>query len=111
MRQTANITYKSVGTQTLVDRGTQTAPILGGRMFSQQKSLSKFPVPPLQQTLYKYLLQLQPLVGPEEYEQTKKVRILLHNMYIDMFIHPMENGTMDIQLSEVEQHCVEWERH
>lgn len=73
MRQTATVTFKSVGTQTLVDRGTQTAPILGGRMFSQQKSLSKFPVPPLQQTLYKYLLQLQPLVEPEEYEQTKKI--------------------------------------
>ncbi|XP_071820524.1 carnitine O-acetyltransferase-like isoform X3 [Apostichopus japonicus] len=73
MRHTVAITYKSVGTQTLVDRGTQTAPILGGRMFSQQKSLSKFPVPPLQQTLYKYLLQLQPLVGPEEYEQTKQI--------------------------------------
>lgn len=44
-----------------------------GRMFSQQKSLARLPIPPLQQTLYRYLLSIQPLLSKEDYEISKKV--------------------------------------
>ncbi|XP_055954415.1 carnitine O-acetyltransferase [Patella vulgata] len=44
-----------------------------GRMFSVQASLPRLPVPPLNQTLDRYLKTIQPLVTPEELEYTKKV--------------------------------------
>ena len=72
MRQTANIAPMSGGSR-------KTAAMLGrkvaqpGRMFAHQQSLSRLPVPPLQQTLYKYLLALKPILSEEDYEATKKV--------------------------------------
>lgn len=44
-----------------------------GRMFAHQESLSRLPIPPLQQTLYKYLMSVKPILSPEEYETTKKI--------------------------------------
>lgn len=46
-----------------------------GRMFSLQQSLPHLPVPPLQQTLDKFLLQLEPLVSKEEMQQAREVII------------------------------------
>ncbi|XP_072015159.1 carnitine O-acetyltransferase-like isoform X2 [Amphiura filiformis] len=44
-----------------------------GRMFLHQKSLARLPIPPLQQTLYRYLLSVEPLLSKEDFETTKKV--------------------------------------
>eukprot|EP00057_Strongylocentrotus_purpuratus_P011864 XP_011666338.1 PREDICTED: carnitine O-acetyltransferase [Strongylocentrotus purpuratus] len=44
-----------------------------GRMFAHQDSLARLPVPPLQQTLYKYLMAVKPIISPEDYEVTKKI--------------------------------------
>ncbi|XP_052090934.1 carnitine O-acetyltransferase-like [Mytilus californianus] len=43
-----------------------------GRMFAQQESLPKLPVPALDATLQKYLRTVRPLVSDEDFEQTKK---------------------------------------
>ena len=48
-----------------------------GRMFVHQKSLPRLPIPPLQQTLYRYLLAVEPILSKEDYETTKKVCLLL----------------------------------
>ena len=45
-----------------------------GRMFAHQQSLSRLPVPPLQQTLYKYLLTIKPILSEEDYTATEKVQ-------------------------------------
>ncbi|KAG8447994.1 hypothetical protein GDO86_015189 [Hymenochirus boettgeri] len=44
---------------------------LPGRYLAHQESLPCLPVPPLQQTLDKYLLALKPLVSQEEWNHTK----------------------------------------
>lgn len=44
-----------------------------GDMLKYQSSLPKLPVPPLQQSLQKYLKAARPLVNDEEYEKTSKV--------------------------------------
>ncbi|XP_048776623.1 carnitine O-acetyltransferase-like isoform X2 [Ostrea edulis] len=44
-----------------------------GRMFSVQDSLPKLPVPPLEQTVQKYLRTVQPLLSDEEYANTLKI--------------------------------------
>lgn len=49
-----------------------------------QDTLPLFPVPPLQQTLEKYLRQYQPHVSLQEYERTKKVR-LTYDRNFDLF--------------------------
>ncbi len=46
-----------------------------GRMFIHQKSLARLPIPPLQQTLYRYLLSVEPLLSQEDFETTKKVGV------------------------------------
>ncbi|XP_038045797.1 carnitine O-acetyltransferase-like [Patiria miniata] len=72
MRQSANISPMAKAAE-------KTAAMLGrkqaqpGRMFAHQQSLSRLPVPPLQQTLYKYLLAVQPILSEEDYEATKKI--------------------------------------
>ncbi|XP_078272346.1 carnitine O-acetyltransferase-like isoform X2 [Rhinoraja longicauda] len=43
------------------------------RPFSSQCLLPQLPVPPLRHTLERYLLALQPLVSPEELEQTRQI--------------------------------------
>ena len=46
----------------------------GGKPFSmlaKQDSLPQLPVPPLQQTMDKYLLAIKPLVDEEDFEYTK----------------------------------------
>lgn len=48
-------------------------PKVKGRMFSIQAALPKFPVAPLQQTMEKYLKTVEPLLTPEELENTKKL--------------------------------------
>ena len=45
-----------------------------GRMFSVQYSLPHLPVPPLQQTMDKYLRSVRPLVTDEEFASTQEVR-------------------------------------
>ncbi|XP_064616080.1 carnitine O-acetyltransferase-like [Liolophura sinensis] len=47
--------------------------IPGRRMFSVQDSLPRLPVPPLDQTLNKYLRVVQPLLTPEEFKETKQI--------------------------------------
>ena len=47
--------------------------IHAGRMFAHQDSLARLPVPPLQQTLYKYLLTVKPILNDSDYQTTKKV--------------------------------------
>ena len=49
-----------------------------GRMFSVQDSLPKLPVPPLDQTLQKYLRSVRPLLTDDEYANTQKVIIYIH---------------------------------
>ncbi|XP_022084319.1 carnitine O-acetyltransferase-like isoform X2 [Acanthaster planci] len=72
MRQSANI-------GPMMKAAEKTAVMLGrkqaqpGRMFAHQQSLSRLPVPPLQQTLYKYLLAIKPILSEEDYEATKKI--------------------------------------
>jgi len=44
-----------------------------GDMLKYQSSLPRLPVPPLQQSLKKYLKAVQPLVNDEEFEKTAKV--------------------------------------
>ncbi|GCC18952.1 hypothetical protein chiPu_0018137 [Chiloscyllium punctatum] len=44
-----------------------------GRPFSTYCPLPQLPVPPLKHTLERYLLALQPLVTPEELEQTREI--------------------------------------
>ncbi|XP_029467899.1 carnitine O-acetyltransferase isoform X2 [Rhinatrema bivittatum] len=46
---------------------------LPGRYLAHQEGLPRLPVPPLQQTLERYLLALQPIVSQEEWNHTKKV--------------------------------------
>ncbi|GCB65549.1 hypothetical protein scyTo_0009968 [Scyliorhinus torazame] len=46
---------------------------LPGRYLAHQKSLPRLPVPPLQQTLERYLLALEPIVSQEELESTKQI--------------------------------------
>ena len=43
-----------------------------GDMLKYQSSLPKLPVPPLQQSLQKYLKAVRPLVNDEEFEKTSK---------------------------------------
>lgn len=55
-----------------------------GEMLSRQKELPKLPVPPLKETVDKYLLSVQPFLTAEEMNVTKKVaslRVLL-NLFI-----------------------------
>ncbi|XP_076436224.1 carnitine O-acetyltransferase-like [Babylonia areolata] len=44
-----------------------------GRRFSTQSSLPRLPVPPLQQTMEKYLRSVRPLVSDEEFAETQEV--------------------------------------
>ncbi|XP_033124898.1 carnitine O-acetyltransferase-like [Anneissia japonica] len=44
-----------------------------GCMFIHQRHLPKLPVPPLQQTLYRYLLSIKPLVSDADFDATKKL--------------------------------------
>ncbi|KAG8554783.1 hypothetical protein GDO81_003892 [Engystomops pustulosus] len=46
---------------------------LPGRYLAHQEGLPHFPIPPLQQTLDKYLLALKPLVSQEEWSHTSEV--------------------------------------
>ncbi|XP_078282157.1 carnitine O-acetyltransferase isoform X1 [Rhinoraja longicauda] len=46
---------------------------LPGRYFAHQKSLPRLPVPPLLQTLERYLLNLEPIVSQEELEHTTQI--------------------------------------
>ncbi|XP_071802328.1 carnitine O-acetyltransferase-like isoform X1 [Asterias amurensis] len=72
MRQSANISP-------IMKAAEKTAAMLGrrqaqpGRMFAHQNSLANLPVPPLQQTLYKYLLALKPILSTEDYEATQAI--------------------------------------
>ena len=43
-----------------------------GDMMKYQSSLPRLPVPPLQQSLQKYLKAVRPLVSNEEFEKTSK---------------------------------------
>ncbi|KAL5011511.1 hypothetical protein ScPMuIL_010062 [Solemya velum] len=47
--------------------------IPGGRMFSVQDSLPRLPVPPIAQTMDKFLESVQPLLSEEELQQTHRV--------------------------------------
>lgn len=42
-------------------------------MLVKQRSLPRLPVPPLQQTMDKYLKAIRPLVNDDEFEQTTKL--------------------------------------
>ena len=44
-----------------------------GDMLKYQSSLPKLPVPPLQQSLKKYLKAVQPLVNDEEFKKTCRI--------------------------------------
>lgn len=44
-----------------------------GQMYQYQKALPKLPVPPLQQTLTKYITSVEPLLSPEDLEKTKHI--------------------------------------
>lgn len=46
---------------------------LSGRYLAHQEALPTLPVPPLQQTLDRYLLALQPILCEEELDQTQKL--------------------------------------
>ncbi|XP_068104580.1 carnitine O-acetyltransferase isoform X2 [Hyperolius riggenbachi] len=46
---------------------------LPGRYLAHQEGLPQLPVPPLQQTLNKYLLALKPLISQEEWDHTHKI--------------------------------------
>ncbi|KAM4695911.1 carnitine O-acetyltransferase isoform 1-T1 [Rhinophrynus dorsalis] len=46
---------------------------LPGRYLAHQEGLPRLPIPPLQQTLEKYMLALEPLVSQEEWSHTKQL--------------------------------------
>ncbi|KAL1478982.1 hypothetical protein MTO96_015970 [Rhipicephalus appendiculatus] len=50
---------------------TSTAQV--GPMMSRQKDLMKLPVPPLKETLHRYVESIKPLVTPAQFEKTVKV--------------------------------------
>lgn len=61
-----------------------------GKMIAHQKSLPRFPVPPLHPSLERYLLSVRPLLAEDEYHHTEKIvkdfggpgglGVKLHNM-------------------------------
>ncbi|XP_078406319.1 carnitine O-acetyltransferase-like isoform X3 [Cetorhinus maximus] len=71
------ILRRAVFRATLVKPGCLVRPIAPtkqpGRYLVHQKSLPRLPVPPLQQTLERYLLALEPIVSQEELENTKQI--------------------------------------
>lgn len=54
-------------------RAATTTATQVGPMMSKQKDLMKLPVPPLQETLQRYLDSIRPLVTPSQFDQTSKV--------------------------------------
>ena len=57
-----------------VDKRVLPALILAqGRMFSVQQTLPRLPVPPLQQTLDKFLLSVKPILSEDEFQHAEKV--------------------------------------
>lgn len=48
-----------------------------GRMFSIQADLPKLPIPPLEQTLDKYLKTIAPITSLDQYQQTAQVYSLI----------------------------------
>lgn len=65
---TANTTLKVV-------KAAKRLPVIGKKFttFQHEMSLPHLPVPPLQQTMEKYLLSVKPLLTDEEYQCTKEV--------------------------------------
>lgn len=47
-----------------------------GRMFSVQADLPRLPVPPLHQTLDKYLQAVKPITSSDTYQHTEQVSLL-----------------------------------
>ncbi|CAG5122644.1 unnamed protein product [Candidula unifasciata] len=57
----------------MIVEGQQPRIVPKGRTFSVQYSLPKLPVPPLEQTLKKYLDTCRPLLDDEQYKRTQEV--------------------------------------
>ncbi|XP_071836371.1 carnitine O-acetyltransferase-like isoform X3 [Apostichopus japonicus] len=70
-----------------------------------QNSLPTFPVPPLKQTLEKYLLQYKPHVSQEEYERTKQVVLEFgkHGGVGELLQNKLEQ-----RKEETENWCYDW---
>ena len=57
------------------EQSLQYKVIPGTRMLSRQSTLPKLPVPPLEQTLQKFLRSVKPLNSPEDFRNAEKVRV------------------------------------
>ena len=59
--------------KSVVKLAGKTSVMSTGRFYAHQESLPQLPVPPLQQTLDKYLKTVRPLINDDEYENTKNL--------------------------------------
>ena len=57
------------------EQSLQYKVIPGTRMLSRQSTLPKLPVPPLEQTLQKFLRSVKPLNSPEDFRNAEKVSV------------------------------------
>lgn len=67
-RKMVNELSRNVARGAVTSTATQVGP-----MMSKQKDLKRLPVPPLQETLQRYLDSIKPLVTPIQFDQTSKV--------------------------------------
>ena len=65
--------YKEVLLGKIMVSSSSSKGIVSSRFYSHQESLPRLPVPPLHQTLEKYLKTVRPLVSDDEYENTKSL--------------------------------------
>ncbi|XP_077987030.1 carnitine O-acetyltransferase-like [Glandiceps talaboti] len=76
-------------------------PLVMKSLLSYQSTLPKLPLPPLQQTLHKYLVTLRPLLSEDEYQHTKKI--------VDKFGKPGGKGEqLQIKLLQRAQKLDNW---
>lgn len=65
----------AVGKRKVLATGNGLGHAVKGRMFSIQADLPRLPVPPLQQTLDKYLKTIKPITSEVEFNHTQQVGV------------------------------------
>ncbi|PVZ97110.1 hypothetical protein BB558_006955 [Smittium angustum] len=67
-------------------------PLLSGKLYQEQSSLPKLPVPTLEETLPKYLKSLEPLLSKDQLQQSKE--------RISQFLESGEGKTLQTRLED-----------